>query len=72
MESNKNQQTLSIADRIIIAVQGTAIEGYGMTVSIGVTYCGEEHVRNYEKVIDRADKAVYAAKNGGKNKVCIQ
>ncbi|MDD3904135.1 MAG: GGDEF domain-containing protein [Sphaerochaeta sp.] len=47
------------------------MEGYSITVSIGVAYCGEKPVQNYENIIDQADKATYAAKKAGRNKVCM-
>jgi diguanylate cyclase (GGDEF)-like protein len=62
------EELLTIAESLRIAVQDTGIDGHHTTVSIGVAYCGDEHVRNYEKIIDRADKAAYAAKHAGRNK----
>ena len=53
-------------------MQSTDIDGHHTTVSIGVAYCGDEQVQNYENIIDRADKATYAAKRAGRNKVCIE
>jgi diguanylate cyclase (GGDEF)-like protein len=66
------KELLSIAESLRIAVQSIDMDGCHMTVSIGIAYCGEEHVQNYETVIDRADKAVYAAKLAGRNKVSIE
>ena len=66
------KELLSIAESLRIAVQSTDMEGRRTTISIGVAYCGEEQVRNYENIIDRADKAVYAAKRAGRNKVCME
>ena len=66
------KELFSIAESLRIAVQSTAMDEYHTTVSIGVAYCGEEQVRNYENVIDRADKAVYTAKHEGRNKVCME
>ncbi|TYC86203.1 diguanylate cyclase [Acetobacterium wieringae] len=43
-----------------------------ITVSIGVAYCGENQVKNYESIIARADQAVYAAKRAGRNKVYLE
>ena len=63
-------ELLSIAESLRLTVQGTDIDGHHVSVSIGVAYCGGEQVRNYEYVIDRADKAVYSAKRTGRNKVC--
>lgn len=66
------QELLSLAENLRIAVQNTDIDGHIITVSIGVSYCGDEQVRNYENVIDRADKAAYAAKRAGRNQVSIE
>lgn len=66
------KELFCIAESLRIAVQSTDMDGLRSTVSIGVAYCGEEQVRNYENVIDRADKAVYAAKRAGRNKVCVE
>lgn len=64
------QELLSIAESLRISLQSVDIDGHSTTVSIGVAYCGEEQVRNYENIIDQADKAAYAAKRAGWNKVC--
>jgi diguanylate cyclase (GGDEF)-like protein len=66
------KELLFIAESLRIAVQNKDIDGHRITVSIGVAYCGDEQVRNYENIIDRADKAVYAAKRAGRNKVCAE
>ena len=65
-------ELLSVAERLQIAVQNTDMNGHNVTVSIGVAYCGVKQVPNYEKIIDRADKAVYAAKRMGRNQVCMK
>ncbi|MGI6586619.1 MAG: GGDEF domain-containing protein [Lutisporaceae bacterium] len=67
-----DKELLSIAEDLRISVQNTDIDGNFTTVSIGVAYCGNEQVRNYENIIDRADKAAYAAKRAGRNKVCME
>jgi len=66
------KELLSIAEGLRISVQSTDIDGHCSTVSIGVAYCGDEQVRNYENIIDRADKAAYAAKRAGRNKICME
>jgi diguanylate cyclase (GGDEF)-like protein len=63
------KELFSVAESLRIAVQSAIVDGYQITVSIGVAYCGDAHVLNYEKVIDRADKAAYAAKRAGRNSV---
>ncbi|MFT4107003.1 MAG: GGDEF domain-containing protein [Lacrimispora sp.] len=64
------QELLAIAESLRIAVQSMDIDGCQITVSIGVAYCGDEAILNYEKVIDRADQAAYTAKRTGRNRVC--
>lgn len=65
------EELLSIAESLRIA-QSTNINGYNISISIGVAYCGDEQVHNYERIIDRADKAAYCAKHAGKNIVCVE
>lgn len=66
------KELLSIAESLRIAVQSSDINGSHITISIGVAYCGDKQVRNYENIIDRADKAAYSAKHAGRNKVCFE
>ncbi len=66
------KELFSLAESLRSAVQNADMDGYHTTVSIGIAYCGEEQVRNYETVIDRADKAVYAAKRAGRNRVHME
>jgi diguanylate cyclase (GGDEF)-like protein len=65
------KELFSIAESLRTAVQNADMGGHKTTVSIGVACCGGERVRNYESVIDRADRAVYTAKRMGRNRVCI-
>lgn len=65
-------ELLSIAESIRLAVQSTDMDGCRITLSIGVAYCGDKQVKNYENIIDRADKAAYSAKHAGRNKVCVE
>lgn len=65
------QELFSIAESLRIAVQSASMEEHGITISIGVAHCGDEQVRNYQSVIDRADTAAYVAKRTGRNKVCL-
>ncbi|NLC42183.1 MAG: GGDEF domain-containing protein [Erysipelothrix sp.] len=65
-------ELVSIAERLRTAVNNIDLNGQSITISIGVSYCGNEHVNNYENIIDRADKATYAAKREGRNKVCTE
>lgn len=69
---HSENELLSIADSLRIAVQNADIAGHHITISIGVAYCGENRVKNYESIITRADQAVYAAKRGGRNQVYLE
>ena len=66
------EELLSIAESLRIAVKDIDMGGHRITVSIGVACCDGELVRNYEHVIDRADKASYRAKRAGRNTVCME
>jgi len=66
------KELFSIAESLRIAVQNADIAGHHITVSIGVAYCGENRVKNYESVIARADEAAYAAKRAGRNRVHME
>ncbi len=63
-------EILNIAETIRTAIQKNDI--YGLTVSIGVACCQSETVKNYEKVIELADIAVYTAKRLGRNRVSLE
>lgn len=65
------KELFSIADNLRVAVEETDMDGHNITISIGLAYCGNNNILNYEKVIDRADMAVYSAKSGGRNRVCV-
>ncbi len=66
------KELASIAESLRIAIQNIVVDGNRTTVSIGIACCGGEQVRNYEDFINRADNAVYVAKNSGRNKVCVE
>ena len=66
--------TMTIAERLREAISKTKIidkEGKllpGVTISVGVAEMSDHD--NPNKLIDAADKAMYKAKNSGRNKVC--
>ncbi|MDY0288754.1 MAG: GGDEF domain-containing protein [Sphaerochaeta sp.] len=65
------EELLPIAESIRIAVKDTDMDGQRITVSIGVSYCGDDQDPIYENVINQADSATYMAKRTGRNKVCL-
>jgi diguanylate cyclase (GGDEF)-like protein len=65
-----------VADRIRQAVERKIFASPSplirVTVSIGVSAFDPEAPRNDQEVLDSADQALYAAKHGGRNQVCVQ
>ena len=75
--ASQNQAVLGleIAERLRAAVERHAFECQGAqplhkTVSIGVA-CFPQHGRSAHEIIQAADKAMYRAKEAGRNRVCL-
>lgn len=70
-------KTLSVAERLRQNIEALAVEHQGsgkgiLTISCGVAVFDKEGKNtSWETVLDRADKALYAAKSQGRNKVCV-
>ncbi len=68
------QMAMKIGDRVRRTIEENHIQcpGYdgGVTVSIGVALRGPEH-ESPQALVKQADEALYAAKENGRNKVCI-
>lgn len=58
---------LELAERLRLAVQSGSWEQRGITVSIGLAFVYT--ITDASVVIDQADQALYAAKEGGRNRV---
>ena len=62
------------AERIRLAIEGKSIKAYDedlkVTISIGISVFPEDAL-DKQMLIDRADMALYQAKNTGRNKVCV-
>lgn len=68
-----NDNKLSFAERILSNVHCVKFQSeqqqFKVTVSMGGTYIKDNDI-NYTQAIKRADKALYIAKNNGKNRYC--
>ena len=73
--SPHREEEACLAERIRQAVEESSITYAGRalrcTVSVGVVvWCGEGDGESPEALIARSDDALYAAKHGGRNRVC--
>ena len=73
LQQANREEALTVAERIRECIQNLSFEDaegelFSLTVSIGVTtnVDGDERLA---KLLERADKALYQAKNSGRNKV---
>ena len=69
------QQSYVIAERIRQRVENTLFEvgrtQVNLTLSMGISNFPSHRVKSKEELIKLADQALYDAKRGGRNKVCI-
>ncbi|KAB7666766.1 diguanylate cyclase [Bacillus sp. B1-b2] len=61
---------VSVAERLVKKVRETSTPS--VTISCGVSYWNRENGETYNTLFKRADKALYVAKETGKNKVVVQ
>lgn len=60
-------QAAAVAEQIRKNIESFELEGTKITISLGITECqGNDTVKS---ILERADKALYVAKQGGKNKI---
>jgi diguanylate cyclase (GGDEF)-like protein len=75
---NTNEEgAVEIAEKIRLKIEQTPIpflngESTMLTASIGVNTIIPKHDCSIESFIEEADKALYRAKNAGKNRVCVR
>ena len=58
----------TIAQRLLLAQSKAAVDGQSITVSIGVVKLLESD-EDFESLLNRADSALYAAKESGRNRI---
>jgi diguanylate cyclase (GGDEF)-like protein len=66
---------LTVADRVWRAVGGIPLrkegEEYNITVSVGVALYPSRDVRTKDQLLKAADKALYQAKEDGRDRICV-
>ena len=69
------EESFVIAERIRRLVESTLFEvgkaQVNLTVSMGISNFPSHRAKSKEELIRMADQALYDAKRGGRNKVCI-
>ncbi len=69
------EETTIIAERIRRQIENTPFEmeqtRLNLTVSLGISNFPSHHARSKEDLVKMADQALYDAKRGGRNRVCI-
>jgi len=73
MPQTKSKEAFEIAEKIRIAVEANTVtcdnlEDLKVTISIGIAQFNAKTDPNNQAFIEKADKAMYAAKKGGRNK----
>lgn len=62
---------MKFGERMRKIVEETAVDGLNVTISIGVATYPQMQFDKYDKFIEAADKALYRAKEAGRNQVCM-
>ncbi len=66
MRNADTQAAMAMAERIRSEIQVQLVKPYSVTTSIGVS-SSTGGAASYKELLERADKALYAAKHGGRN-----
>ena len=69
------ESAFQVAERIRLAVEEHTLHAYDevikVTISVGVAGFPEDESSNIQGLIEAADKALYRAKQSGRNRVCV-
>jgi PleD family two-component response regulator len=58
-----------VAARLCESVRSEPVEGLPVTMSLGVAVIGEGEAWSFDRLFDDADRALYDAKRGGRDRV---
>lgn len=71
MPTLQQDQALYKAEQVRRKIEQLRPAGIDITASIGITCCDFHHNCDLKQVVNFADKALYAAKHAGRNRVCV-
>jgi diguanylate cyclase (GGDEF)-like protein len=71
LDHASEQQACEVAERLRQAVGATPVDGLAVTISCGVAAASTEDPFDYDLLFSRADRSLYEAKQGGRNRVCV-
>ncbi len=73
LRDTRPKEALALAERLRRSIEQTRIPWNGrqlqVTVSVGLSWSGEEHGHHLESLFRLADQRLYSAKNAGRNRV---
>jgi len=68
MPNTSKKHAFRLGEKIRQRIENFEFGSYSITVSVGVSEI-EDNINHYNELIEKADKALYCAKDNGKNRV---
>ena len=71
LSDNGRKEVMERAEALRAATEALQPEGIKVTISIGIAGIDDHKYSDLNELIGLADKALYAAKENGRNQVCL-